>query len=94
MEANPIPFQYYWQFTDSAGTTVELTDGSKYVIQSSSGDNSFTTTLTITSTVYADHGTYNCVAMNRIGPGYLHIASDSALLVIYGKYAIEHCNNA
>ena len=64
-EADPAPFEYICQFTDSTGTTMELTDGDKYVIQSSSGDNSLTSTLTITATMYADRGTYNCIV-------YLH----------------------
>ena len=83
-EANPMPVQYTWQFTDSAGTTTELTDGDKYVIQSSSGDNSFTTTLTIISTVYADRGTYNCSAVNMAND-LQFISSDLARLTVYGK---------
>ena len=42
-EANPMPIQYMWQFADSNGTTMELMNGDEYIIQSSSGDNSFTT---------------------------------------------------
>ena len=76
-----------WQFTDSTGTTVELTDSDKYVIQSSSGDldNNFTTTLTVISTSYADRGTYNCSASNMID-NLEFTDSDLASLIVHGKY--------
>ena len=82
-EANPTPTQYMWQFTDSTGTTMELVNGNKYVIQSSSGDNSFTTSLTVTSTEYDDRGTYSCSATNMID-GAPYTDSDSADLRVYG----------
>ena len=89
-EADPTPFEYMWQFTDSAGTTMELTDDDKYIIQSSSGDNSFTTTLTVLSTVYADRGTYNCSASNLVGS--LEFSdSNVASLTIFGKSIMCMC---
>ena len=84
-EANPTPTQYMWQFIDSTGTTMELMNGDEYIIiQSSSGDNSFTTMLTVTSTKYDDHGTYSCSATNIID-GTQYTDSDSASLTVYGK---------
>ena len=82
-EANPTPTQYMWQFTDSTGTTMELMDGVEYTIQPSSGDNSFTTMLTVTSTEYDDRGTYGCSATNMID-GAQYTDSDSADLRVYG----------
>ena len=83
-EANPIPTQYMWQFTDSTGTTMELMNGDEYIIQSSSGDNSFTTMLTVTSTKYDDRGTFSCSATNIID-GTQYTDSDSADLTVHGK---------
>ena len=83
-EANPTPTQYMWQFTDITGTTMELVNGSKYIIQSSSGDNSFTTSLTVTSTEYDDRGMYSCSATNMID-GTQYTDSDSADLTVHGK---------
>ena len=82
-EANPTPTQYMWQFTDSTGTTMELMNDDKYIIQSSSGDNSFTTMLTVTSTEYDDCGTYSCSASNIID-GAQYTDSDSADLTVHG----------
>ena len=59
-------------------------DGDEYIIQSSSGDNSFTAMLTVTSTEYDDHGTYSCSATNMID-GTQYTDSDSASLIVYGK---------
>ena len=86
-EADPTPFEYMWQFTDSTGTTMELSDGDKHVIQSSSEDSNFTTILTITSTEYADHGTYNCSASNMIND-LAYTSSDVATLTIHGRYML------
>ena len=84
-EANPTPTQYMWQFTDSTGTTMELMNGDEYIIQSSSGDNSFTTSLTVTSTEYDDRGTYSCTATNMIDDGTQYTDSDLADLTVHGK---------
>ena len=80
-----MPVQYMWQFTDSTGTTVELTNGDKYTIFSYSGDNSFMTTLTVTSTVFADRGNYSCSASN-IANNRDFTDSNLASLIVYGKY--------
>ena len=56
-------------------------NGNKYIIQSSSGDNSFTTTLTVTYTEYDDRGTYSCSASNMID-GVQYTDSDSASLTV------------
>ena len=86
-EANPTPgpTQYMWQFTDSTGTTVRLINDDKYVIQSSSGDNSFTTTLTVTSAMYDDRGTYSCSATN-IANNLEYTNSGTASLIVYGEF--------
>ena len=63
---------------------MELMDGDEYIIQSSSGDNSFTTMLTVPSTEYDDRGTYSCSASNMID-GVQYTDSDSASLIVYGK---------
>ena len=86
-EANPTPgpTQYMWQFTDSTGTTVRLINDEKYVILSSNGDNSFTTTLTITSAIYDDRGTYNCSATNNAS-NFEYTNSGTASLTVYGEF--------
>ena len=84
-ETNPTPFEYDWQFTNSTGTTVRLINDDKYVIQSSSGDNSFTTTLTVTSATYDDRGTYSCGATN-IANNVEYTNSGTASLIVYGEF--------
>jgi|GEM_PF-1549569 len=75
------PLSYQWFFTNSNGTTTQLTDGTKY-------SNSATFQVTVSNLVDSDSGTYFVVVSNTYGAVTSAITGGPGLFRVYNEPVI------